>query len=200
MAGTGLLMAFKTARLVGIPIIKFGYPPSVSWLHLFPCNAMSAPHRCHHHFSSTDFPCPNDAAWTSRLLSWSSGFSPPHRYRVSRVLKSSVIFADLPPSDPITVSGSPYRSGFLTSFTAFEVRPVGLPWVRRTTFPISRPTSLRFGSPDIGPRSRTPARPPPRCHIVGSLFATYIGSASCFPPDGPLLEPPMPCWRCPSVR
>ena len=46
--------------------------------------------------------------------------------------------------------------------------------------PISRPTSQRLGSPDIRSRSATPARPPPHCHIVGSLFATYMGSASCF--------------------
>jgi hypothetical protein len=58
--------------------------------------------------------------------------------------------------------------------------------------PISRPTSLRFGSPDIRPRTPTHARPPPRCHIVGSLFATYMGSASCF------LQTPH-FWKCPCL-
>jgi len=32
-----------------------------------------------------------------------------------------------------------------------------------------------------------PARPPPQRHLAGSLFATYMGSASCFlqtPPFG----------------
>ncbi len=36
MAGTGLLVAFETVRLVGIQIMKFGYPPLVFWFHLFP--------------------------------------------------------------------------------------------------------------------------------------------------------------------
>ena len=65
---------------------------------------------------------------------------------------------------------------------------------------ISSPTSLRFGSPDIRPRSVTPARPPPRCHIVGSLFATYTGSASCFLRTPHFWKLPLPCWRGPSVR
>ena len=60
--------------------------------------------------------------------------------------------------------------------------------------PISRPTSQRFGSPDIRPRSVTPARPPPRCHIVGSLFATYMGSASCFLRTPHFWKLPLPCW------
>ena len=66
--------------------------------------------------------------------------------------------------------------------------------------PICRPTSLRFGSPDIRPRSHTPARPPPRCYLVGSLFAMYMGSASCFLQTPHFWKLPLPCWRCSSVR
>jgi len=48
--------------------------------------------------------------------------------------------------------------------------------------PVYRPTSVHFGccGSDIGTRAAVSARPPPHTHIVGSLFATYTGSASCF--------------------
>ena len=45
---------------------------------------------------------------------------------------------------------------------------------------VSRPASCQFGSPDIRPRSVTPARPPLQHHLAGSLFATYTSPASCF--------------------
>jgi len=66
--------------------------------------------------------------------------------------------------------------------------------------PVCRPTSQWFGSPDIRSCSATPARPPPHCHIVGSLFTTYTGSASCFLRTLHFWKLPLPCWRCPSVR
>jgi hypothetical protein len=47
----------------------------------------------------------------------------------------------------------------------------GLPWVRRTTSP-----------------------------YAGSLFATYMGSASCFLRTPHFWKLPLPCWRGPSVR
>ncbi len=48
--------------------------------------------------------------------------------------------------------------------------------------PVCRPASVHFGccQSDIGTRLSTSARPPPRTHLAGSLFATYTGSASCF--------------------
>ena len=91
-----------------------------------------------------DFPCPSDVTETSRILipvvrvlssTLSPGFSGP---------ESSVLSVNLPPSDPLPASGSPYRFGFLTSIAAFNVRPGGLPWVRRTTSPY--PIQLHFGS------------------------------------------------------
>ena len=39
--------------------------------------------------------------------------------------------------------------------------------------PTYRPATHRFDMPDIGPRLFASARPSPRCHLAGSLFATY---------------------------
>ena len=39
--------------------------------------------------------------------------------------------------------------------------------------PTYRPATHRFDVPDIGPCLFASARPSPRCHIAGSLFATY---------------------------
>jgi hypothetical protein len=66
--------------------------------------------------------------------------------------------------------------------------------------PISRPASHRFDSPDTRPRLATTARPSHQRHIAGSLFATYMGSASCFLQTPHFWRPPLPCWRGPSVR
>ena len=79
---------------------EYDYPPSAFWFHPFTCNSMSAPHRCHHHLSSTTSHAPSDATGTSRL-----------HFLVVRILsstplpgfigpESSVIPVDLPPSDP----------------------------------------------------------------------------------------------------
>ena len=144
MTGTGPLMAFKTLCLVGIPMMGFGYPPLVFWFHPFPCNSMSAPHRCHHHLSSTTSHAPSDATGTSRL-----------HFLVVRIFsstplpgfigpESSVIPVDLPPSDPSPLRVLLIGIGFLTSIAALNVRPGGLPWVRRTTSPY--PVQLHFGS------------------------------------------------------
>jgi len=101
---------------------------------------------------------------------------------------------------PLPASGSPNRDRFskICCSIQFQARRASLGKTHH--LPISRPTSLRFGSPDIRPCSLTPARPPPRCHIVGSLFATYTGSASCFLQTAHFWNLPLPCWRCPSVR
>ena len=63
--------------------------------------------------------------------------------------------------------------------------------------PVSRPTSQRFDSPDIRSCSATTARPPCRCHIVGSLFATDTGSASCFLQTPHFWRLPLPCRLLP---
>jgi hypothetical protein len=102
--------------------------------------------------------------------------------------ESSVLSADLPSSVPspirVSLSSVPFYGPL------YPARTGGLPRVRSHRLPISRPTSPQIGSPDIRTRSDTPARPPPRSHIVGSLFATYMGSASCFLQTSHL-------WVCP---
>ena len=114
--------------------------------------------------------------------------------------ESSVLPVDLPPSAPSPASGSPSRFSFMRSLTTYDPSTGGLHWVRHTSLPVSRPTSQRFGSPDIRTRLVTTARPLPLCHIVGSLFATYTGSASCFLRTPHFWKLPLPCWRYPSVR
>ena len=94
--------------------------------------------------------------------------------------ESSVLPVNLPPSGPFPASGSPYRDRSSNVHCSLQRQARRASLGKTHHLPISRPTSLRFGSPDIRSRSPTPARPPPRCHIVGSLFATYMGSASCF--------------------
>jgi hypothetical protein len=90
------------------------------------------------------FLCPSDATGASRL-----------HFLVIRVLsstplpgftgpESSVLSVNLPPSGPYPLRGLLIGVGFLTSLTAFDVRPGGLPWVRRTTSPY--PVQLHFGS------------------------------------------------------
>ena len=107
---------------------------------------------------------------------------------------------DLPPSVPSPASGSPSRFGFMRSLATYNPSTGGLHWVRHTDLPVSRPTSQRFSSPDIRTRLVTTARPLPLCHLVGSLFATYTGSASCFLQTPHFWKLPLPCWRYPSVR
>jgi hypothetical protein len=171
-------MAFKTPRLSGIPlgirVSPFGFLVPSFLLQLYFGSSTLSPSLLVH-----GFPCLNDAEETSRFLNWSSGFSPPLRYRASSV----PIYQYYPwichPLTPnrFRVSLSVRFSGLSRSIRG-QVRRASLGKTQH--LPISRPTSLRFGPPDIRSRSLTPARPPPRCHIVGSLFATYMGSASCF--------------------
>jgi hypothetical protein len=114
--------------------------------------------------------------------------------------ESSVLPVNLPPSGPFPASGSPYRARSSNVHCSLQRQARRASLGKTHHLPISRPTSLRFGPPDIRSRSLTPARPPPRCHIVGSLFATYMGSASCFLRTAHFWNLPLPCWRCPSVR
>jgi hypothetical protein len=66
--------------------------------------------------------------------------------------------------------------------------------------PTCRPATLRFDNPDIGPRLFASARPSPRSHLAGSLYATYAGSTSCFLRTRPFRTASLPCWFRPSVR
>ena len=143
MAGTGPLMAFETLNLVGI-LMEFGYPPLAFWFHPFPCNSISTPPRCHHHFSSTTSHAPTTLSEHPGLISWSSGFYPPHRLPGFIGPESSVLPVNLPPSGPYPLRGLLIGIGFLKSIAAFNFKPGGLPWVRRTTSPY--PVQLHFGS------------------------------------------------------
>jgi hypothetical protein len=127
------------------------------------------------------FPQPSDATeLPSPILARSSGFSPPHCYQASQAL-SPQYYTQICHPLSLSQSGSlPSRAGFMAPPETLGARTGGFPRVRSHRLPISRPTSPRFGSPDIRTRSGTPARPPPRGHPVGSLSATYMGSASCF--------------------
>ena len=123
----------------GIQVSPFGFlVPSFS-LQLCGGSSSVSPSPLVH-----DFPCPNDATGTSRL-----------HFLVVRIFsstplpgfigpESSVIPVDLPPSDPSPLRVLLIGIGFLTSIAAFNVRPGGLPWVRRTTSPY--PIQLHFGS------------------------------------------------------
>ena len=68
----------------------------------------------------------------------------------------------------------------MLSTATVNISAGGLPWVRRVTSPYT--VQLHFGLVHqiSGLASSTPARPPPRCHIAGSLSTTYMGSTSCF--------------------
>ena len=143
MAGTGPLMAFETLNLVGISgeirVSPFGFLVPSFTLQLYVGSSSLSPSLLVH-----GFPCPSDAAKTSRL-----------HFLVVRVLsstplpdftgpESSVLPVNLPPSGPFPLRGLLIGIGFLTSLTALDVRPGGLPWVRRTTSPY--PVQLHFGS------------------------------------------------------
>ena len=198
MTGTGPLMAFETIHLVGIPH-GIRVSPLVFWFLPFTCDSKSTPYRCHHRLSSTTSHVPGTFPGHPGLISWSSEFYPPHRYRASSALNHQY-------NPWICHPLTPHRFGFSLSVRFSNVSRSFYRQIRRASLgkthhlPISRPASLRFGSPDIRACSATPARPPPRCHIAGSLFATYMGSASCFLRTPHFWKLPLPCWRCPSVR
>ncbi len=149
-------------------------------LVLLPFHSMSALPGRQPYLSSAASHNPVTSLSCPHPMTGSSGFSPPHCYQASQAL-SPQYYPQICHPLPLSQSGSlPSRVRFMTPPRIFGVRTGGFPRVRPHRLPISRPTSPRFGSPDIRTRSRTSARPPPRSHLVGSLFATYMGSASCF--------------------
>ena len=75
---------------------------------------------------------------------------------------------------PSPLRGLLGRQGFMAPSTASGVRPVALPWVRRTASPDAVQLHAKEISPDIWSRSYMPARPSPHRHIAGLLFATYL--------------------------
>src|SRR4030042_7001759 len=156
----------------------------------FPFHSVSTLPGRHPYLSSASSHSPVTMLNCPCLLPGSSGFSPPHCYQASQALSPQYYTQICHPLSPPRIGSLPTRLSFMASPKFIEARTGGLPRVRSHRLPISRPTSPRFGSPDIRTRSRTPARPPPRCHLAGSLSATYVGSASCFlqaPISGPAL-------------
>jgi len=200
MAGTGFLVTFETARLVGIPhngirISPFGFLapsfPPVTLCRLFIGVTITSRPR---------LPMPQRRCWdiqASFLVVRVFSSTPLPRFTGP---ESSVLSVNLPPSDPYPLRDLLSRVRFSNVYCSFQRQVRRASLGKTHHLPISRPTSLRFGPPDIRSCSLTPARPPPRCHIVGSLFATYMGSASCFLRTAHYWNQPLPCWRCPSVR
>ena len=141
LAGTGPLMAFETFCLVGIPP-GIRVSPSVFWfLYLTTLSRLLLAVTI---TSRPRLPIPRRRyrdiqvfLLVVRILSSTPlpGFIGP---------ESSVLSVNLPPSGPYPLRGLLIRYGFLTPLTAFNVRPGGLPWVRRTASPY--PVQLHFGS------------------------------------------------------
>ena len=150
--------------------------------------------------SSTASHDPRTSHRIIRVSPRSSGVPPPHGYPRFLGPKSKVLPVDLPPSLPSSLQVPPRRFGS-TPVLAYNSDQKSRASPGKThPLPVSRPASRRFGSPDIRSRSSTPARPPPRRHLAGSLSATYTASASCFLQTPPFGKMPLPCWRNPSVR
>ena len=156
---------------------------------------------CHPRFSSTAYHHPIDAFLGNLTYSFSvfrglsstllPGFIGP---------ESSVLSVDLPPSAPFSATGSPLAVRFYGALgnTGLQSRRASRGKTHRLL--VSRPTSVRLATTDIGTRSATAARPAPHTHIVGSLFATYTSSTACFLQTSHFWKMPLPCWCCPSVR
>jgi hypothetical protein len=170
-------MAFETICLVGIPNGIRVSP--VGFLVPLPGNSMPAPRRCHYRFSSTASHAPAASLGHPGFFPGCQGFI---LRSVTRHLRPSLISTIRESATlwPLPASGSPNRVRFSETYRSIQFQARRASLGKTQYLPIYRPTSLRFGSPDIRSRSPTPARPPPLCHIVGSLFATYTGSASCF--------------------
>jgi hypothetical protein len=114
------------------------------------------------------------------LTSRSSGFCPPRCYQASQALSHQLLTVDLPPSAPFPVWGSPFPGRFYGPIGNLRGHSRRASRGKAHHLLVSRPASVRFGSSDIGTRLVRSARPPPRSHLAGSLFATYTSSASCF--------------------
>ena len=122
----------------------------------------------------------------------SSGYCPPRCYQASSALSRQLLTVDLSPPVPSPLRDRRSRFGFLRRPAGQGVAGQGASRGKTHGLPVCRPASVRFGCcpSDIGTRSSTSARPPPRTHIAGSLFATYTGSAIRLPSDGH-------CWYRP---
>ncbi len=98
------------------------------------------------------------------------------RPRILSTTRRSATLCSLP------ALGFPPRFGFLAPPSRLRRQSRRASLGKAHRLPTSRPAAHRGATPDIWPRSFKPARPAPRCHVAGSLFATYAGSTSCFLP------------------
>jgi len=148
---------------------------------------------CHPRFSSTAYHRPIDAFLGDLGYSF-----PVFRVLSSTLLpgfngpESSVLSVDLSPSAPFPATGSPLAVRFYGALGNTGLQSRRASRGKTHCLLVSRPTSVRFATTDIGTRSATTARPAPHTHIVGSLFATYTSSASCFLQTSYF-------WRCPCL-
>ena len=110
---------------------------------------------------TTVLPLPVLGVFSSTLL---PGFSGP---------ESSVLFVNLPPSVPSPLWCSLVGFRFSSAFGRPRRQDRRASLGKAYDLPAYRPAPHRFDLPDIGPRLFASARPSPRCHIAGSLFATY---------------------------
>ncbi len=110
---------------------------------------------------------------------------------------------------PLPAPVFPLRFSFIAPSDDLGARTGGQPFSKAYDLPACRPAPHRFAMPDIGSRlsrsaRRTGAPPSPRCHLAGSLFATYAvlphASDGGAQPDPSFLTMPLLCWCSPSVR
>ena len=93
------------------------------------------------------------------------------RPRLISTTRESAALCSLPAS-----ASRPYSIRFSNACRRLlGIRAGGFPWVRLYDLPTYRPPTHRFDFPDIGSRLFASARPSPRSHLGGSLFATYAG-------------------------
>lgn len=81
----------------------------------------------------------------------------------------------------LTVQGSPLSARFYGALGFFRLQSNSASRGKTRCLLVSHPAPVRFvTSSDFGTRFFVPARPSPRTHLAGSLFAMYTSSASCF--------------------
>lgn len=169
----------------------FAIPVWFSGSFVFPF-AVSTRSRCHPRLSST----------TSRSW-WAVTRSPGPFVPVVRVLSSTLLPGFTGPESSATNRGSATLCSFPVGGSPFPGRlygPIGNLRIHSSRASrgkthrllVCRPAPVRFGTSDIGTRFVPSARPPPRTHLAGSLFATYTSSASCFLRTSHY-------WRCPCL-
>jgi hypothetical protein len=110
---------------------------------------------------ATAAPLPVLGVFSSTLL---PGFSGP---------ESSVLLVDLPPSVPSPLWCSLVGLWFSSAFGRPRRQDRRASLGKAYDLPACRPAPHQFDMPDIGPRLFASARPSPRCHVAGSLFAAY---------------------------